>query len=95
MIFVIVVVFVRGVLVRLTLTLAVVLFNDAFLAAGDFGAMGFATITAAGFGRATTVEVAGFLVLAFALGVALAALGLVLEAGFLEVAIVVIDVVLN
>lgn len=91
-IFVMVTVFVRGLLVRLTLTLAVVLFKEAFLAAGDFEVTGFATTIAAGFCRTTAVEAAGFLVLAFGLGVVLAALDLVLDAGFLEIGIATIDV---
>lgn len=90
MIFVIVTVFVRGLLVRLTLVVAVVLFKEAFLAAGDFGATGFATTTAAGFCRTTAVVAAGFFALALGLGVALAALDLVLDAGFLEVGIAAI-----
>ncbi len=92
MIFVIVTVFVRGLLVRLTLVLAVVLFKEAFLAAGDFGATGFATTTAAGFCRTTAVEVAGFFAPTLDLGAALAALDLVSDAGFLEVGIAAIAV---
>ena len=92
MIFVIVTVFVRGVFVRFTLTLAVVLFKEAFLAAGDFGATGLAITAAAGFCRVTAVEVAAFLVLALGLGVVLAAADLVLETGFLEIDITAIAV---
>ena len=91
-IFVMVTVFVRGLLVRLTLTPVVVLFREAFLAAGDIEATGFATTTAAGFCRTTAVAAAGFLTLDLGLAVAFAALGLVLDAGFLEVGIAAITV---
>jgi hypothetical protein len=62
------------------------------LAAGDFDATGLATSTAAGFGRATAVEVAVFLALALVVEVALDAPDLVLTAGFLETGIAAIDV---
>ena len=63
-IFVMVTVFERGLLARLTLTLAVVLFKDAFLSAAGFETKVLATTAAAGFCRTTAVEAAVFFALA-------------------------------
>lgn len=91
-IFLISTVLVRGLLVRLTRTLAAVLLKETFLTAGAFAISGFATVIAAGFGRAAATGAADFLVLALDFGAALLAPGLVLTVDFLATGMAATDV---